>query len=403
MLRVAPLLLLALSACAHAAQTAPPALLGHDAASLTEVRARVQAGDPTLQPALNRLVAEADAALEADYATVLDKELLPPSGDAHDFYSLAPYWWPNPNTDDGLPYVRRDGEVNPEAKGLDDPSLRAVLEAVPTLAWAWHFTGDDHYAEKAGSLLRTWFVAPETRMNPHLRYAQGVRGLSTGRMYGIIETARFAGVMDPLLVLRQSSALTETEWAALDNWLEDFLTWLRASEFGRGEASRLNNHSTAYDAQTAAIARYIGADDVAREILTAFPTRRIDTQIAPDGRQPHELARTRSFGYSVYNLRWAFHVAQLAPAMGADLFGYESVDGRSLRGALDYLVPVASGREKWSHPQMEGTWGGAEAELAALLRQAAIAYGEPAYEAARQRLDPEGEGRYMLLHPLPTR
>ena len=90
MVRAAPLLL-ALAACAHAAQ-APPALLGLDAAALAEARDRVQAGDPALRPALDRLVAEADAALAADYATVLDKALLPPSGDPHDFYSLAPYW-----------------------------------------------------------------------------------------------------------------------------------------------------------------------------------------------------------------------------------------------------------------------------------------------------------------------
>jgi hypothetical protein len=399
MVRAAPLLTLALVACAHAAQ-APPALLGHDAAALADVRARLEAGDEALRPALDRLVAEADAALEAEYATVLDKEALPPSGDAHDFYSLAPYWWPNPATDDGLPYVRRDGRVNPESRSLDDRSLAAVLEAVPTLAWAWHFTGDDRYAEKAGDLLRKWFVAPATRMNPHLRYAQGVRGRSTGRMYGIIETARLAGLVDPLIVLRSAPALTEAEWAGLDGWLGDYLAWLRTSEFGRGEASRPNNHATAYDAQAAALALYLGQDATAREILSAFPARRIDAQVAPDGRQPEELARTRSFGYSVFNLRWAFHAARLAPAVGADLFGYESADGRSLRAALDYLVPVADGRAHWPHPQLEGTWRGAEAALAGLLRQAAVAYDAPAYEAARRRLAPDDDGRHLLLFPV---
>jgi len=398
MVRVAPLLL-AFVACALAAQTAPPALLGHDAAALADVRARLQAGDPVLQPAFDRLVAEADAAVDAEYATVLDKEALPPSGDPHDFYSLAPYWWPNPDTDDGLPYVRRDGEVNPEAKALDDPSLRAVLEAVPTLAWAWHFTGDDRYAQRAGDLLRTWFVDPATRMNPHLRYAQGVRGRSTGRMYGIIETARLAGLVDPLIVLQSAPALNEAEWDALDGWLGDYLGWLRTSDFGRGEASRHNNHATAYDAQAAALALYLDDDATARDILGAFPTRRIDAQVAPDGSQPEELARTRSFGYSVFNLRWAFHAAWMAPAAGVDLFGYTSADGRSLQGALDYLVPVADGRDRWPHPQMEGTWKGAEAELAALLRQAALAYDAPAYEAARQRLAPDDDGRHLLLFP----
>ncbi len=148
-----------------------------------------------------------------------------------------------------------------------------------------------------------------------------------------------------------------------------------------------------------ALALYLGQRDVARQILAAFPARRIDAQVAPDGRQPEELARTRSFGYSVFNLRWAFYAARFAPAVGVDLFGYESADGRSLRAALDYLVPVADGRERWPHPQMEGTWGGAEAALAGLLRQAALAYDAPAYEAARHRLDPSSDSRYLLLFP----
>ena len=398
MVRFAPLLLLVWVASAQGAQV--PALLALDPEAVAETRARLRAGDPELRPAYDRLLAEADLALRTEFATVLDKEILPPSGDAHDYYSLAPYWWPNPDTDDGLPYVRRDGEVNPESRALDDQTLRDVIEAVPTLAWAWTFSGDDRYAEKAGALLRTWFVDPATRMNTHLQYAQAVRGRSDGRMFGIIETARLAEMVDPLVVLRQSPALTEAEWVALDAWVADFLTWLRTSEFGRGESDRLNNHATAYDTQVSALARYLGRDDVAREVLSAFPARRIEAQIAPDGRQPEELARTRSFGYSVFNLRWAFQAARLGAGLGVDLFGHESADGQSLQGALDYLLPVADGREHWDHPQQRGNWERAEGELAALLRQAAVAYDEPAYEAARLRLGAEADGRYLLLYPL---
>lgn len=400
MTKRAPLLLAVLAASALAAQPAPGPLLGLDADAIADVRTRLSAGDAELQPALAYLVAEAELAIAADYPTILDKELVPPSGDRQDFYSLAPYWWPNPDTDDGLPYVRRDGQVNPESRELDDQTLRNVLNAVPTLAWAWTFTGDDRYADKAGDLLRTWFADPATRMNPHLDYAQGVRGVSEGRMYGIIETARLAEMMDPLVVLKSSSALSDSDWASLDAWMGDFLVWLRTSEFGQGESSRLNNHATAYDAQVAALALYLGETETAREVLSAFPTRRIDAQIEPDGSQPEELQRTRSFSYSVFNLRWAFQAAQLAPTADVDLYGYASDDRRSLRAALDYLVPVVDGRDRWAHPQMNRYWPGALADLGALLRQAAIAYDEPAYEATRQRLDTDGTGRYLLLHPI---
>ena len=34
-------------------------------------------------------------------------------GGRHDFYSEGDYWWPNPE-DPGGPYIRRDGETNPD-------------------------------------------------------------------------------------------------------------------------------------------------------------------------------------------------------------------------------------------------------------------------------------------------
>lgn len=40
--------------------------------------------------------------------------------DANDYVSLARYFWPDPNTPNGLPYIRRDGHVNPEIKKLPD-------------------------------------------------------------------------------------------------------------------------------------------------------------------------------------------------------------------------------------------------------------------------------------------
>ncbi len=390
---------LALASLLGAASARGQEVHGLDAAVLAEVRERVHRGDAALLPAYRQLLAEADEALAHRFASVMDKAEPAPSGDWHDYYSLAPYWWPNPATPDGLPYVRRDGERNPEARQLDDQALSAVLDAVPTLAWAWYFSGDDRYAAKAGDVLRLWFLDPATRMNPNLRHAQAVRGRNTGRMYGIIETSGLYDGVDALAVLKESDALTESEWEAMDGWLGDFLTWLRTSEFGQAEASRLNNHATAYDAQVAAIALYLGQDRLAHDVLAAVPARRIDPQVEPDGRQPEELARTKSFGYSVYNLRHAFHAAALAPHVGVDLFGYVSDDGGSLRAALDYLVPVADGREHWGHPQLAGTWQGAEAGLAALLREAALAYDDPRYEAVRQRLDADASARYHLLHP----
>ena len=64
--------------------------------------------------------------------------------------SLAPYWWPDPTRPEGLPFVRRDGEVNPESR-TDHDGLRfqAMAHAVESLALGYWFTGDEAYAQRA--------------------------------------------------------------------------------------------------------------------------------------------------------------------------------------------------------------------------------------------------------------
>ena len=51
----------------------------------------------------------ADRELTAGPYSVTFNEPLPPNGDARDYMSQAPYWWPNPKRAGGLPFVRRDG------------------------------------------------------------------------------------------------------------------------------------------------------------------------------------------------------------------------------------------------------------------------------------------------------
>ena len=55
-------------------------------------------------------IKRADEHLKKGPYSVTYKKALPPSGDKHDYISMGPYWWPNPKTADGLPYIRRDGE-----------------------------------------------------------------------------------------------------------------------------------------------------------------------------------------------------------------------------------------------------------------------------------------------------
>jgi hypothetical protein len=284
----------------------------------------------------------------------MQKKTVPPSGDKHDYVSLGPYWWPDPNQPDGLPYIRRDGRVNPETRGhsSDYPATKRLFDRVYTLAMAAFNTDDSRYARKAANLLETWFIDPNTRMNPHLEYAQGVPGRSNGRCYGIIEWCEIDKLITAIQLLRAQGALSESTNRSIEQWFEAYLHWLQSSEMGRMEGARLNNHATWYDVQVVGLCLFLGKGTEARAVLEAVKTKRIATQIEPDGRQPRELARTRSLSYSKMNLSAFKRLAHLGNKVGVDLWNYETTDGRSIRKAEAFLAPYTSGKRKWPYSQL---------------------------------------------------
>src|SRR5690606_15577916 len=102
---------------------------------------------------------------------------------------MAQYWWPNPDTKDGLPYIRKDGETNPESyqKVRDRSYLYELCRNVQTLGLVYFYSEEDKYAEKVGQLLETWFLSEDTRMNPNLNFGQYIPGKVDGRIEGLID------------------------------------------------------------------------------------------------------------------------------------------------------------------------------------------------------------------------
>ena len=151
---------------------------------------------------------------------------------------------------------------------------------------------------------------------------------------------------------------------------------------GQDEASERNNHGTWYDAQVASIAMFVGERDLARQIVEGAKAKRIGRCIEPDGRQPEELSRTQGLHYSVFNMSAMAVLGRIGEQVDVDLWNYESADGRSLRRALDFVMPYLAGEKEWPHEQIE------EIDIGAsdmgLFYLAAARYGEPKY---RQVLD----------------
>jgi len=369
-----------------------------DAKQLAVNKQRVREGDKRLAPALAELRNEARKALLAGPFSVVTKSATPPSGDKHDYISQAPYFWPNPDTANHLPYVRRDGERNPEInKFPDHQSMDKMVSAVETLALAYYFEGDEAGADKAARLLRAWFVDPATRMNPNLEYAQAVPGITTGRGIGLIETRGLTRVVDAIGLLAGSKAWTVSDQKNLEQWFAKFLQWMLESKNGRDEAAAKNNHGTYYDLQVTSFALFLGEREFAVQVLEKAKEKRIATQIEPDGRQPLELARTRAWSYSVGNLDGLTLLATLGERVGVDLWNYRTADGRSIRRALEYLMPFALGEKKWPHQQL-GEWS--PQNLFPVMRRAASKYRDEQYRRVLAKLPDVGlSDRSRLLGP----
>ena len=362
-------------------------------------RQRIASGDSRLEPALASLRRDADRALAAGLYSVVDKDVTPPSGDKHDYMSMAPYWWPNPQTKDGLPYIHRDGERNPEIyKTQNRHDLGELSDSVETLSLAFYFTHDEKYADRASLLIRTWFLDPKTRMNPNFQFAQAIRGINTGRGLGLIESRLFTKVIDALGLLTGSHAWTREDQQGIELWFTEYLRWMLTSDNGREEAKDPNNHGTYYDIQIASFALFLGKKDLATDVVRAAKMKRVGAQVEPDGRQPLELARTKAWSYSLGNLSGLMSLATLGEHVEVDLWNFKTKDGRCIRAALDFLAPFGLGKEKWPYQQIDGFSADA---IKPLLRQAAAEYPDGPYRAMLSKIRPIApSSRLHLMQPL---
>jgi len=371
-------------ACSAAASDVKPNVLLLDAAALADARKTALAGGDLA--GLAELRKEADAIVPAVPMTVTDKTTPAPSGDIHDYVSLSIYWWPDPAKPDGIPYLQKDGQINPESSDLrryDAAKLNRMVGSVETLALAAYLTGERSYADATARWLRAWFLDEKTRMTPSMRYAQIIPGRPEPRGTGIIDSRQFMRAVDAALLLGsipQQSVWTAVDDAGLRAWFAQLADWLITSPNGQQEGNSKNNHGTWYDAQLSDFALYGGRDQLAKDALGRFGTRRVAPQIAADGRQAQELARTRSYHYSAFNLLAFAVTADLAPRAGVDVW---HGSGPGIRAGIDLLVPYASGGT-WPYPDIDKV--DYYTELAPVLSRAARAYPDAGYDGVLAQL-----------------
>ena len=334
-----------------------------------------------------KIVKEADKRMGKSVITITENENLQESKDSHDYFSIGRYFWPDSNKPDGLPWINRDGETNPDAvKASDEKKLGEMIHAVEYLALAYHLTGDEKYGAEAARFLRGFFLDAETKMNPHLDYGQSVPGKATGRGWGLIDTRGFMVLPDVLKLLEKCPAWTAKDREEMKAWWTAYGNWMQTSKIGLQEKKAPNNHGAAYDVQLSAVLVMANKEEDAKKVLGESLPARLDAHITPEGKQPRELVRTKSWSYSCFNLKNICKGAVMARSLGIDLWSHEGEGGRgSLRKAMLYLVPFLKNPEGWAEKQIT-KFDSKEARY--WLDVGAVVYEEEGIRSAQQEFAP---------------
>lgn len=292
-----------------------------------------------------QIIKKAELAMTQNPPHVTDHIAQYSKGGAHDFYSNGDYWWPNPDTSDGLPFVQRDGQTNPGNFNEHRYALRSMRRSVTHLAAAYKITGDKKYAVKAVQYLTEFFLDEETKMNPHLRYAQAIPGVSDGRGTGIIDSLHLIDV--PFAIEAVKDEMSDEVYCGLKSWFKTYMNWMNTHQNGIDERESKNNHSVTWFAQVASYALFTDDADMLAYCRTRYKETLLPNQMAADGSFPHELRRTKPYSYSAFVLDNMINICLLASVDGDSLWDFTLPDGRNIQKGLEFLVPFIQDKSKW--------------------------------------------------------
>jgi len=276
-------------------------------------------------------------------------------GGRHDFYSEGDYWWPNPQDPDG-PYIRKDGMTNPDNFTDHRRAMRRMSIMVATLTAAFVVAQEPEYAAHAIRHLNAWFVDDSTKMNPNMQFSQAIKGIVPGRGVGLIDGIHLVEPARAVSVLQKAGALSGADYQAIRQWYADFLTWMTTHEYGIDERESKNNHATCWAMQAAEYARLTGNSQMLQYCRDRFKTVLLPSQMSVDGSFHLELARTKPYGYSLFNLDAMAMLCQIMSTENDNLWTFELADGRSMQKALAFIYPYIKDKSSWPYQQDVMYW-----------------------------------------------
>lgn len=341
-----------------------------------------------------RVLSKAEKYLEKPVLTITSEKSKRSTGGIHDFYSEGDYWWPD-TTNPGGPYIRRDGLTNPENFIAHRVLMRDLSLIVPNLTAAYLITKDTVYANKAIEHLKAWFVNDATKMNPNMLYSQAIFGRYTGRGIGIIDAIHLVEVVKAADKLEAEGVFTGPALEATKGWFAAFNDWITTHQYGIDERDNGNNHSTCWAMQVAMYAQFNENDSLVNAMESFFKHTLVPDQLAADGSFPKEIARTKPYGYSLFNLDAMYTLAEILSWDNPDIWNYQYRDSLSLKSAVDFMYPYVADKLAWPYQEDVMYFDDWPMRHAAFLF-AYQAYDKPKYFELWKDLNPSSEKNEII-------
>jgi hypothetical protein len=348
----------------------------------------------------NRVIARADKMISENPETITSFHAPRSTGGPNDFFSEAPYWWPDTANPEG-PFTRKDGLRYPDSFKDHDNAVNRFSWIVSTITSAYLLSGDEKYANAAMKHLKAWFIDPETKMNPNWLYGQAIQGINTGRGAGLIDAMPLMDVALSVLYLEDSPSLSDQDIFLIKEWFTEFLHWMTTHQFGINEMNSKNNHGTWWHVQAAAYAKLTDNKVVLKLCHDHFLELLIPNQMASDGSFPAELARTKPYSYSLFNLDALSALAWILTDETYDVWNKNLPDGRGLKKGIDFMLQYIEDISKWPFQKDVQGWESQPGRRSFLLL-ASIAENKPELFSLWKELDRKDHSDEAIFY-LPMR
>lgn len=296
------------------------------------------------------ILKRADETLTLKPITVTSENCERSAGGKHDFYSEGDYWWQNPDDPSG-PYIQRDGQSNPNNFTVHRKAMVRFSQTIGSLASAYILTKDEKYVKASMTHLKAWFVDTASRMNPSLLYAQAIKGKATGRGIGVIDMIQMMEVAQGVRVMEKSKNLDKANLIKIKNWFTNYLIWVTTHKYGIEEREAKNNHGTCLVMQVAVFAKLTDNQALIDYCKDRFKNIILPNQMANDGSLPLELARTKPYGYALFNLDAMTTICQTLSTKEDNIWDFTSVNGRKMKMGIDFMYPFIENKSKWTFPK----------------------------------------------------